>query len=335
MSITIRLYRPEDLPGIVNVINAADLWDKTENGASLEEMQDYLARPNLVPTENVFVAEDEGVIVAYADLSFQKEDPNAFRTWFLVHPTRRGHGLEERMLQRLYARAEERLDEAETDRVDFRCVVNVLENERIASMERFGLHEIRRFWTMVHPNLDAIPEPQFPAGIVVRAYRRPEDDVAMHVTDTEVFRDHWGHADHPFEVWLHYIGQPFVKPEISVVAENPATGEIAGFCMLAINDEENARLGVRRGWIDILGVRRAYRQHGLGTALILKGLQQLRESGCVQAALGCDSENLTGATRIYERVGFRVDKTRIAYSKAVRLEHAEERVQGGAFVPAS
>ncbi len=328
MASLIRMYRPEDLPGIVNVINAADMFDQTQSGASIEEVKEHMTQPGMNPTENVFVAEDDGVIVAYIQLYLARSEPNSFRTWFEVHPTRRGRGLEGRLLARAYARAEERIGEVETAAVNFHTMANATDPRRIEAIERFGLLEIRRFWRMVRPNLEGIAEPRFPAGLITRAYLRPDDDVAMHGTDTEVFRDHWGHADQPFEAWQHYIDFVFVRPEISVIAQNPATGEIAGFCMLAINDEENRRLGLRRGWIDILGVRRAYRRHGLGTALLLKGLQQLRDAGCVQAALGCDSENLTGATRIYERVGFGVDRTRIAFSKPMRVEHVGQAVQG-------
>jgi ribosomal protein S18 acetylase RimI-like enzyme len=140
----------------------------------------------------------------------------------------------------------------------------------------------------------------------------------MHAADDEAFRDHYGYSEHPFDHWLHYVSQPFFRPDLTVVAEDAATGEVAGFCTIVVNGEENKRIGIQRGWIDILGVRRPWRKRGLGTALLLKCLRDLRGNGLVQAALGCDSENVTGATRIYDRVGFAVAKTRAAFSKAMR-----------------
>ena len=320
MPCTIRNYRSTDLEDVVTLINAADTFDKTEDGTSIEEMRELLSLPSLVPEENVFVAEEEdGRIVGFAAIRhYKNETETTFRAEYQVHPIRRGRGLEERLLNRLYARAEERLGECKTEIVDFASSLVVPDHARLVSLERFGMREVRRFWRMVRPTLNDIPEPHFPQDIITRAYRLGQDDELAHRADTEIFRDHWGHSDQPLEMWQHYVAQSSFKPELTVVAENQATREMVGFCTIAINTEENKRLGVKRGWIDILGVRRAYRKQGLGTALILAGLRNLRRAGLTQAALGCDSENLTGATRIYERVGFRVDRTRIAMRKRMR-----------------
>ncbi len=320
MEPVIRNYRSSDLEPIVALINAADAADKTEAGTSAEETRALFDTPGFAPTENVFVAEDAGGrVVGYANLRLAKEpDGNGFRTWFVVHPMTRGRGLEDRLLARLYARAEARLGECETTRVYFDSFGNLVERERIAAQERFGMREVRRFWLMVRPTLDDLALPRFPADIVTRAYRLKEDDAIMHATDTEVFRDHWGHSEEPLERWEHYVAWSAFMPDLTVIAEDVATHTIAGYCIITLNVEENARLGVRRGWIDILGVRRAYRKQGLGTALLLAGLRNLRDAGAQQAALGCDSENPTGATRIYERVGFVVHKTRAVYRKPMR-----------------
>lgn len=320
MEPVIRNYRSSDLERIVALINAADAVDRTEDGTSVEETRTIFDMPGFDPTKNVFVAEDAGGgVVGYANLRLAKEpDGNGFRTGFVVHPRARGRGLEDRLLARLYARAEERLTECDTPRVYFDSFGNLIERARIAALERFGMREVRRFWVMVRPTLDDLAPAQFQTGIVPRAYRLPEDDALMHATDTEVFRDHWGHTEEPLERWQHYAAQSAFKSDLSVIAEDAATRTIAGFCTITISAEETARLGVQRGWIDILGVRRAYRKQGLGTALLLASLHNMREAGAQQAALGCDSENLTGATRIYERVGFVVHKTRAVYRKQIR-----------------
>lgn len=324
MTSTIRTYRPIDLEEIVALINAADTIDQTREGTSVQDTQEWLSVPGLIPEENVFVAEeDDGRIVGYAYLRFvQSDTESSFRGWYQVHPIRRGRGLEERMLTRLFSRAQERLLECSNPVIHFSTHASGSEKERLAILEQFGLREVRRNWLMVRPTLEGIPEPHFPAGIRTRAYRLQDDDAEMHRADTEVFRDHWGHADAPLELWQHYMSSPSVKPDLSVIAEDEA-GQIAGFCMVAINDEENRRLGTKRGWIDILGVRRPYRRQGLGTSLIQQGMQNIRAAGLSQAVLGCDAQNLTGATRVYKRVGFEVDKVRIILRKPLRRTEAE------------
>ncbi len=325
MTITIRNYNPDDLQAIVTLINENDAIDKIEDGTSIEEVRSELASPEVNPEQNVFVAQDaSGKLLAFAQLRLvDQPTETSFRTWFVVHPDARPAGLGLRLLERMYTRAQERLGECKYDVVNFHTFVNLLERDRIAVIEQFGMREIRRFWLMVRP-LDApIAEAQFPDGIVIRGYRVGDDDVQVHSADNEAFRDHYGHAEHPLEHWLHYVSQPFFRPDLTVIAEDAVAHEVAGFCTIVVNTEENKRIGIRRGWADILGVRRPWRKRGLGTALLLKCMRDLRENGLAQAALGCDSENITGATRIYERVGFTVAKTRAAFSKPMRGELAD------------
>jgi mycothiol synthase len=74
----------------------------------------------------------------------------------------------------------------------------------------------------------------------------------------------------------------------------------------AIYSEENAALGIRRGWLDSVFTRRAWRRRGLARALIVRSLHLLRARGMEIAALGVDADNPSGALGLYESVGFAV-----------------------------
>jgi ribosomal protein S18 acetylase RimI-like enzyme len=79
-----------------------------------------------------------------------------------------------------------------------------------------------------------------------------------------------------------------------------------------------ARTGSQEGYIASIGVLRAYRHRGLGTALLAQSLHALKRAGMEVAELGADPENPTGAMRIYERMGFRVRRMGMAYQKVMR-----------------
>jgi mycothiol synthase len=64
-----------------------------------------------------------------------------------------------------------------------------------------------------------------------------------------------------------------------------------------------------------VSVRRAWRGRGVASALIVASLHALRERGMAIASLGVDGENLTGALRLYEQLGFRRHKTWISHRK--------------------
>ena len=78
------------------------------------------------------------------------------------------------------------------------------------------------------------------------------------------------------------------------------------------------RAGREEGWVYVLCVRRPYRKQGLGQALLLVGMDILQQEGIEWAMLGVDTENLTGALRLYESVGFRPTKKFAAFHKLVR-----------------
>ena len=60
------------------------------------------------------------------------------------------------------------------------------------------------------------------------------------------------------------------------------------------------------GWVGTLGVRTAWRRRGLGDALLRASIAALYERGLRRVGLGVDTENVTGALRLYERVGMYV-----------------------------
>ncbi len=79
---------------------------------------------------------------------------------------------------------------------------------------------------------------------------------------------------------------------------------------------ENAALGLSRGWLEHISVRRPWRRRGLASALIADALRALRDAGLDEAALGVDAENVSGALRVYEALGFRRVRTGVSYRKA-------------------
>jgi mycothiol synthase len=76
--------------------------------------------------------------------------------------------------------------------------------------------------------------------------------------------------------------------------------------MNSIATGENEALGIRRGWLDHVSVRRPWRGRGLAKALCGASLHALREAGMDEAWLGVDGTNPTGALQLYERLGFSV-----------------------------
>ena len=79
--------------------------------------------------------------------------------------------------------------------------------------------------------------------------------------------------------------------------------------------EENTRLGVKRGWLEHISVRRPWRRRGLARAITAASLVKLRAAGLDEGMLGVDSENANGALGLYEGLGFTVHSRAAAYRR--------------------
>ena len=62
----------------------------------------------------------------------------------------------------------------------------------------------------------------------------------------------------------------------------------------------------REAWVNTVGTRRAWRGRGVAPWLLTESLERVAASdtGFERAILGVDSDNPTGALRLYRRLGF-------------------------------
>jgi len=163
---------------------------------------------------------------------------------------------------------------------------------------------VRRFYLMVR-ELDAPPEPpELPAGIEVTTFA-VEDAEAFHALLTEAFADEWGFVPMAYEEWFarRVSGR---DTSFWFVARSGAT--MTG----VLRGDPEARGG---GFVGALGVARAWRGRGIGEALLRHAFAAWYEAGRRRVSLGVDSENPTGATRLYERVGMHVEFEDVVYEK--------------------
>jgi mycothiol synthase len=91
---------------------------------------------------------------------------------------------------------------------------------------------------------------------------------------------------------------------------------------MAFDGNEVAGVVVNRyrdiAWVWLLAVRPAWRKRGLGLALLLQAFNTFYQRGDRAVGLGVDSQSLTGATRLYEKVGMRVTRRVDTYAKVIR-----------------
>ncbi len=318
--LALRPYAGEaDLPDMVRIQN--DEWEADGRAyhETVEERAAWYAHPSeqFDPARDVTIAEVDGRMVGYTkrDWVDTNDGMREYRTGGAVDPAWRRRRIGTALL-----RDSERSSAvlAATLSVDRPLVHGCFTDDRnagaMALAEREGYAPARWFFDMQRPGLDRdLPEiPALPDGLEVRPAVETDFRAIWHA-DIEAFRDHWGGGDDSDEAFRRYQDAPDFDPSLWVVAWDAS--EVAAACINTIYRTENEELGLKRGWLDSVFTRRAWRRRGLASALIARSLHVLAQRGIEVAALGVDADNPSGALRLYESFGFAVVERGQAWRK--------------------
>jgi mycothiol synthase len=306
-----------DFEGLVELIGASNLADAVDwipTAASFRVELEH--RPDFDPARDIRIAElDGGLIGAAEHMVRTRGDTIVHHIDGWVRPSHRRRGIGRALLQW----SEERAREAAAANPGSRphALASWPDEQQvgtIALLESEGYGILRYGFMMLRRLAEPIPDAPLPEGLEIRPVR-PEDHRRIWDADVDAFRDHWKspvRTDADFSGW-------FAEPELDTTLWRVAWDgdEVAGSVMSFVFTEENERLGVQRGWLEHVSVRREWRRRGLASALIAESLRGLRDRGLDEAALGVDAENTTGALRLYERLGFYRHRTGILYAKSL------------------
>ncbi len=310
-----------DLEAIAELFQACEIVDGLGNWVSISELQQELNDPDLDKERDIRIWEDEDSnLIGFGNLSI-KESVDGYLS-FRVHPTFRGEGIE----QEIISWGEQRMQEVATDTsgyVKLRSSSRDTQTQRMELLESCGFIPKRYFFEMERSLTEPLPKPELPVGFTLDTHCSPQFSgkvgqrrflEAWVEAYNQTFIDHWNYHEVTVEQVEYIVSDPNYKPDLTSVVIAP-NGTFAAFCYCCTFPEENEYKGTKEGWIDTLGTRRGFRKRGLGKAMLLSGMQRLRDVGMDKALLGVDAENPSGANRLYESVGFRKVHTNIVYSK--------------------
>jgi ribosomal protein S18 acetylase RimI-like enzyme len=96
-----------------------------------------------------------------------------------------------------------------------------------------------------------------------------------------------------------------MKNKFMIRAPRQEEAEAVYQLVIACDIEALARMNEDTLYVNQIGVRRSYRGRGLGLALLRQVLHTSYAAGQPIISLGVDAANLSGAYRLYEKVGMR------------------------------
>lgn len=307
-SFLVRAPTMDDLEVVTQLINICEIAQYGIAEVTREEMRTAWHAPDFdLATDAWVVLAPDGQLVAYAAAGHREY----VRIWTEadVHPAYYGRGIGTHLLRLAEAWARQHITHAPADaRVALHGQVSNVNRAAQQLFERRGYALVRRFWRMEIEMNATPPVPEWPTGVTVRTFV-PGQERAIFNADQEAFQDHWGYMPSDFESWEHWmLKREGFDPTLWFLAFDG--NELAGISLC--QDEKDL------GWVDTLAVRRPWRRQGLGMALLHHSFSEFYARGKHKVGLGVDAQNLTGATRLYERVGMHIVRQYSSYEKELR-----------------
>lgn len=300
----------DDLGAVGKLARAVDVADWGEPTTADEEIADDWAIPGLNLATDTWLIWRGEELCAYAWLLARRSHCQ-LDGWGMVHPEHRGRGLRSFLLDLVEERAAQHAAMAPSgERVTHRNDVAASDQPAHELLQGRGFALVRHFWRMdtdLGPRASLEPTP--PRGIAVRTFVRAQDEQAVHAAFEEAFAEHFGYVPRTLDEWVgQRIEEEGFDPSLWFLATEG--GEVVGAL--------SGKIIEHVGWVWTLGVRKQWRQRGIGEALLRHSFREFQRRGIGKSSLYVDAQNETGATALYERLGMHVATQFDFYEKQLR-----------------
>jgi mycothiol synthase len=300
-----------DYGPLAELIGAANAFDRIPYLPTAADLRiDMEVSEGVDPSRDVRLVELEGRLIAATGVErVIRDDQPTYDIWGSVDPDLRRRGLGTWLQRWSLALARERSAVEDLDGpVALGAFSEDTEAGHRALLTNAGFEPVRHFFLMRRDDLGDVPDAPLPDGLEIRTVTEAQRRTVFDA-ENEAFRDHWGHREMVDADYVKTFSRDGIDTDLWVVAWDG--DQVAGVVQNWIWAEENARLGVKRGWLEHISVRRPWRRRGLARAITAESLRRLHAAGLDDAMLGVDSENPNGALGLYEGLGF-VEHSRAA-----------------------
>jgi mycothiol synthase len=232
----------------------------------------------------------DGTLVGYAQLSDAPAAGTPASAEFVVRPSARRAGYGAELLRALGDRA--------PDGFGVWAHGQHPAAERLADAS--GFRRTRTLWQVRRPLTADLPPVRWPTGVTVRTFRVGTDEEAWLRCNARAFAHHPDQGSWTNDDLQLREEEPWFDPAGFFLAERPASG-LVGFHWTKVHPPTDTEPAI--GEVYVIGVDPDEQGTGLGKALLIGGLQHLKDRGLREAMLYVDEDNVT-AMSLYERLGF-------------------------------
>lgn len=314
--LTARRPTSNDAGGIFALVDATDQALLGHSDSTEAEIKEILATARSPLDVDHWLVEDGGRVVGWGCV-LDTHGTARFDVEAYVHPALPDGdraAVRAALLGAVFGRLRE-LAAAQPDRevlATTGCVVG--DDEYADALVGYGFTADRRFSRMRIEVDGPRPLPNPPPGVAIEAFNPATDWVDWHRLLEESFADHWGHepTDLPvFREWIDAMPEPEIERWRFVLVD----GRRVGVCQTGGRYADEGG-----GWVHNLGVLADARGRGAGRYVLEHVIAEYAAHGRRWVGLGVDTENVTGALRLYESVGMRPVFQIDAYRRRVEAE---------------
>jgi GNAT superfamily N-acetyltransferase len=310
---TIRPATISDFDSVLSLIIAQNMAGYGEPMLSADNLHKLWQSSNLDLAQDTWVAiAPDGKLAGYAELQHYSPAQLASSVYLASAHQRKDIGAH------LLHLAETRASSCNTAASSVALISKVSEHNQTGKQifEDAG-YVLRLSFLMMERATTKPPEPtQWAPGITVRTFLSGQDEQVTYRADEEASEDKGYHTPLTFEEWAKRMSLNTAEFDPTLWFLACSEDEIAG---VALNFYSRA---THTGWIDHLGVRRPWRNKGIGKALLLHSFGEFHRRGIDRFRLSVDSQSLTNAPRLYERVGMHTIQQYHIYKKELTVSQA-------------
>lgn len=303
MSLRVRPPRPDDVAAVVALCNAYEVAVTGDGEWSEADLRDEWA--DLVDlSRDAWLVERDGALAGYAAL--HGAGGGTLDAAGCVHADHVGHSLGATLIDLTERRAAEYVEARTVPSVVLRN--SVLHGDAGATplLEARGYRPARQHLRMLTELEARPPVPDWPDGVAADGFRPGRDDAAVDACVEEAFSHEWTNQAQ----WrARKVADPRFDPALWIIARSGA--EVCGVALCT-----DGEAGI--GYVNALAVRAPWRRRGLGMALLLAAMAGFWDRGQARVGLGVDSDNATGAVRLYERAGMHVARRLDVWERELR-----------------
>lgn len=300
----IRQFKWDDaaqLTGLFNSINGVS--------GTLKEFSDRLVRqtlehPSCDPEANCFVAQShDGPLVGFALVAPEIPIGRAVASGGVV-ADRRKQGIGRSLIRRASEHAESLGVSV------FHIQASQESGEARSLLESEGFAHVKDYWQMRWEGAP-LPDVELPQGFGLDTFRLDRDEADLTSIQNAAFGEHWGFCPNTTEEITARVRMDNTDPQGIIFIRNGS--DLAGYNWTLRNANAHGSVG----FVAMTGVHPNFRGNGLGTAVVVSGMEYLRAKGVDAIELEVDSVN-TPAVELYRKLGFRPVHESVWYEKRLR-----------------